>query len=52
MAEKKPDDYCYAILKSNTLKAVTEGNVKRAKRLEIDKITNLVGMVGSGNPLL
>lgn len=52
MAEKKPDDYCYSILKSNTLKAVTEGNVKSAKRLEIDKITNLVGMVGSGKSTL
>lgn len=52
MAEKKPDDYCYSILKSNTLKAVTEGNVKRANRLEIDKITNLVGMVGSGKSTL
>ena len=52
MAEKKPDDYCYSILKSNTLKAVTEGNVKSANRLEIDKITNLVGMVGSGKSTL
>lgn len=52
MAEKKPDDYCYSTLKSNTLKAVTEGNVKSAKRLEIDKITNLVGMVGSGKSTL
>lgn len=52
MAEKKLDDYCYSILKSNTLKAVTEGNVKSAKRLEIDKITNLVGMVGSGKSTL
>ena len=52
MAEKKPDDYCYSILKSNTLKAVTEGNVKSANRLEIDKITNLVGMVGSGKSSL
>lgn len=52
MAEKKPDDYCYSILKSNTLKAVTEGNVKSANMLEIDKITNLVGMVGSGKSTL
>lgn len=52
MAEKNPDDYCYSILKSNTLKAVTEGNVKSANRLEIDKITNLVGMVGSGKSTL
>lgn len=52
MAEKKPDDYCYSILKSNTLKAVTAGNVKSANRLEIDKITNLVGMVGSGKSTL
>lgn len=52
MAENKPDDYCYSILKSNTLKAVTEGNVKSANRLEIDKITNLVGMVGSGKSTL
>lgn len=52
MAEKKPDDYCYSILKSNTLKAVTEGNVKSANRLEIDKIINLVGMVGSGKSTL
>lgn len=52
MAEKKPDDYCYSILKSNTLKAVTEGNVKSANRLEFDKITNLVGMVGSGKSTL
>lgn len=52
MAEKKPDDYCYSILKSNTLKAVTEGNVKGANRLEIDKITNLMGMVGSGKSTL
>lgn len=52
MAEKKPDDYCYSILKSNTLKAVTEGNVKSANRLEIDKITNLVCMVGSGKSTL
>lgn len=52
MAEKKPDDYCYSILKSNTLKAVTDGNVKSANRLEIDKITNLVGMVGSGKSTL
>lgn len=52
MAEKKPDDYCYSILKSNTLKAVTEGNVKSANRLEIDNITNLVGMVGSGKSTL
>lgn len=52
MAEKKPDDYCYSILKSNTLKAVTEGNVKSANRLEIDKITKLVGMVGSGKSTL
>ena len=52
MAEKKPDDYCYSILKSNTLKTVTEGNVKSANRLEIDKITNLVGMVGSGKSTL
>lgn len=52
MVEKKPDDYCYSILKSNTLKAVTEGNVKSANRLEIDKITNLVGMVGSGKSTL
>lgn len=52
MAEKKTDDYCYSILKSNTLKAVTEGNVKSANRLEIDKITNLVGMVGSGKSTL
>lgn len=52
MAEKKPDDYCYSILKSNTLKAVTEGNVKSANRVEIDKITNLVGMVGSGKSTL
>ena len=52
MAEKKPDDYCYSILKSNKLKAVSEGNVKTAKRLEIDKITNLVGMVGSGKSTL
>lgn len=52
MAEKEPDDYCYSILKSNTLKAVTEGNVKSANMLEIDKITNLVGMVGSGKSTL
>lgn len=52
MAEKKPDDYCYSILKSNTLKAVTEGNVKSANRLENDKIINLVGMVGSGKSTL
>lgn len=52
MAEKKPDDYCYSILKSNKLKAVSEGNVKTANRLEIDKITNLVGMVGSGKSTL
>lgn len=52
MAEKKTDDYCYSILKSNTLKAVTAGNVKSANRLEIDKITNLVGMVGSGKSTL
>ena len=52
MAEKKPDDYCYSILKSNSLKAVTEGNVKSANRLEINKITNLVGMVGSGKSTL
>lgn len=52
MAEKNPDDYCYSILKSNTLKTVTEGNVKSANRLEIDKITNLVGMVGSGKSTL
>ncbi|WP_418834204.1 hypothetical protein [Ruminococcus sp.] len=52
MAEKKPDDYCYSILESNTLKAVTEGNVKSVNRLEIDKITNLVGMVGSGKSTL
>ncbi|MBD8912211.1 MAG: hypothetical protein EGR82_00890 [Ruminococcus bicirculans] len=52
MAEKKPDDYCYSILKSNTLKAVTAGNVKSANMLEIDKITNLVGMVGSGKSTL
>ena len=52
MAEKKPGDYCCSILKSNTIKAVKDGNVKRANRLEIDKITNLVGMVGSGKSTL
>ncbi|MFR5051761.1 MAG: hypothetical protein ACLTCP_10880 [Ruminococcus bicirculans (ex Wegman et al. 2014)] len=46
----KNDDYCYSILKSNTLKT-SEGNVG-AKRLEIDKITNLVGMVSSGKSTL
>lgn len=52
MQEMDPSDYCYQILKSNTIKAVENGKVSICKNLTIEKTINIVGMVGSGKSTL
>lgn len=43
-----PEDYCYDVLKDNELISVKD----KSEIFKIDKITNIVGMVGSGKSTL
>lgn len=52
MKEINPDDYCYDVLKTNVLKKCTDGAVTRADALELEAVTNIAGMVGSGKSTL
>lgn len=45
-------DYCYKILKSNTIKAVEDGKVSLCDKLTIAQTINIIGMVGSGKSTL
>lgn len=45
-------DYCYDILRSNTIKAVEDGKVSLCDNLTIAQTINIVGMVGSGKSTL
>lgn len=47
-----PDDYCAKVLLDNTIKEVIGSQVKVCQCLNINKITNIVGMVGSGKSTL
>mgnify|MGYP002800938316 FL=1 len=48
MREIVPEDYCYNVLKDNELISVKD----KSEVFTIDKITNIVGMVGSGKSTL
>lgn len=52
MAEIKPGDPCYKILKTNVLKQISSGSVKKSTELKIQGVVNIVGMVGSGKSTL
>ena len=52
MQEILPDDYCLNILQKNFIKEVNCGKVKLAEKIEIDKVVNIVGMVGAGKTSL
>lgn len=52
MQKMVPSDYCYPILKSNTLKAARDGRVTVSEELTIEKTINIIGMVGSGKSTL
>lgn len=52
MKKIMPEDHCVNILKNNFIKEVNDGNVNPAKKLEIDKVMNIVGMVGAGKTTL
>lgn len=47
-----PEDHCANIIKKNFIKEVNGRNVNLATKLQIDKITNIVGMVGAGKTTL
>lgn len=52
MKEWVPDDHCAEVLKSNALLDVLPGSVALADSLRIEKVCNLVGMVGAGKTTL
>lgn len=52
MQRKMPEDHCVKILKNNFIKEVKYGKVNFAEKLELDKVTNIVGMVGAGKTTL
>lgn len=52
MAEIKPGDYCYQILRQNIIKQVDNGSVSTSQELNIEQVVNIIGMVGSGKSTL
>lgn len=52
MQKIMPGDHCVNILKNNFIKEVNRGKVNLATKLEIDKVINIVGMVGTGKTTL
>lgn len=52
MQEINASDYCYQILKSNIIKEVNNGKVFISENLTVEKVVNIVGMVGSGKSTL
>lgn len=52
MKKINPKDFCYSVLKENTIKTVKENQVIPATELTIQEVVNLVGMVGSGKSTL
>lgn len=50
MRKKLPTDYCYDVLKNNTIESVKENG--QGNDFIIDGVTNVVGMVGSGKTTL
>ncbi len=52
MQQLNPDDYCFNVLKNNTLKAVNDGKVEICQQLNIHRVVNIIGMVGSGKSTL
>lgn len=47
-----PEDYCSKIIEENVIKKFTNNKARKANKIEIDKITNIVGMVGAGKTTL
>lgn len=52
MAEIRPGDPCYAILKTNVLKQIKGSSVSACTELTIFEVINIVGMVGAGKSTL
>ncbi len=52
MSEICPDDPCYKILKTNTLKKIVGSSVEPCTELTIREVVNIIGMVGSGKSTL
>lgn len=52
MKEKIPEDHCAETLKKNLIKKVVKGKVQHTDKIEIDKVVNIVGMVGVGKTTL
>lgn len=52
MATICPGDPCYTILKTNTLKQIVGSSVQLCKKLTINEVVNIVGMVGAGKSTL
>ncbi len=52
MAAIDPSDYCYTILQSNVIKVVNDSKVSVSDSITVDKVVNIVGMVGSGKSTL
>lgn len=48
MKKTLPDDYCYNILSSNSIKKVMDAQVTDCDCLRMHEVVNMVGMVGSG----
>lgn len=43
-----PQDHCATVLRNNIIKKVSSDKLIKAQTITIDKITNIIGMVGSG----
>lgn len=52
MRELVPEDPCYTVLSRNILKEAAHGAVLRCDSLELQPVTNMVGMVGAGKSTL
>lgn len=52
MQKKISEDYCIDVLKKNLIKEVKDGRVELAEKIELDKVVNIVGMVGAGKTSL
>ena len=52
MAEIRPGDPCFTILKTNILKEINGSTVQPCSELTIREVVNMVGMVGAGKSTL
>ena len=52
MAEIRPGDPCFSILKTNILKEINGSTVQPCSELTIREVVNMVGMVGAGKSTL